>query len=221
MILMVVVMIGPPGCGKGTQSRLLTQQFNIPAFSTGDILRAQAASDDALGHEVRRTLDAGALVEDDLVNRVIAERLSGPECANGAILDGYPRTVAQAQYLDRLVNKLGLNPVEVLDFEIDQATLLSRVAARRYCPICGRIYNLVTQPPADFDFCDDDGMILIARRDDAADIIGERLRAFDCETAPVLKHYRGRLHRIEAVKPTEDVFADIDARLRCVQQLAS
>jgi adenylate kinase len=218
---MVVVMIGPPGSGKGTQSRLLTQLFNIPAFSTGDILRAEASAGGALGREVRQTLDAGALVNDDLVNRVVAERLSRPECSKGAILDGYPRTVAQAQYLDRLMHKLGLNPAEVLNFEIDENTLLSRVSARRYCPVCGRIYNLVTQPPADFDFCDDDGMILVARKDDESEIIRQRLRAFEHETAPVLKHYRGRLHRIQAIKSAEDVLAEIEARLRCAADLAS
>src|SRR4051812_1504590 len=129
---MVVVLIGPPGCGKGTQSRMLQQTLNIPAFSTGEILRSVANGGTSLGNEVRSVLESGALVNDDLVNRVIGERLASTECANGAILDGYPRTVAQAEYLDRLVKKLGMPQVAVYNFEIDGATVYSRLGARRH-----------------------------------------------------------------------------------------
>jgi adenylate kinase len=210
---MVVVLIGPPGCGKGTQSRLLTQLLDVPAFSTGEVLRVEASSGTALGNEVRQSLDAGALVNDELVNRVVANCLAREDFRQGAVLDGYPRTAAQADYLDRLLGKLSRPAAVALHFEIDRSTVLSRLAARRYCPICGRVYNLVTQPPADFDFCDDDGMVLVARKDDHPSVIGERLRTFDAQTAPVLRHYRGRLHRIDAVRRADDVLAEIASRL--------
>lgn len=210
---MVVVLIGPPGCGKGTQSRMLQQTLNVPAYSTGEILRAVANGGTSLGNEVRSVLERGALVDDEMVNRVIAERLASAECARGAILDGYPRTVAQAEYLDRLVKKLGLPPVAVYHFEIDGATVYSRLGARRHCPVCSRIYNVVSQPPADMDFCDDCGMVLVARTDDDPNVIGTRMRAFDAQTAPVLRHYRGRLHRIDASRSPEAVLSEIESRL--------
>lgn len=210
---MVVVLIGPPGSGKGTQSKLLKEAFHVPAFSTGDILRTVAASGTPLGNEVRTVLESGGLVEDELVNRVVAERLSAPECAQGAILDGYPRTVAQARFLDAWLGERSL-PLAVLNFEIDPVTVASRLGARRSCPVCGRVYNLITQPPAHDGFCDDDGMSLVARADDNAEVIVSRLNAFEVQTAPVLKHYQGRLHRIDATHGTpEMIFSEIEARL--------
>lgn len=206
-------MLGPPGCGKGTQGRLLTRLLDIPAYSTGDILREQGSLGTALGNEVRRVLNAGALVNDDLVNRTMTERLADAACSRGVILDGYPRTVAQAQHLDRLLKKKARQPAVVLHFEIDEATVLSRLTSRRYCPVCGRVYNLVSQPPADIDFCDDDGMILVARKDDDPAIVRERLRHYDQLTGPVIRHYRGRLHRIDATRGAQELLTEIESRL--------
>ena len=211
---MVVVLIGPPGSGKGTQSKLLAGFLNVPAFSTGEILRSVAVSGSSLGNELKAVLESGALVQDELVNRVVAERLASAECARGAILDGYPRTVVQAEYLDRLLRKMKRPPAAVLNFEIDPAAVFARLTARRGCPVCGRVYNLVTQPPAEDGFCDDDGMSLVARTDDDANVIRERMRAFDRQTAPVLNHYRGRLHRIDATRgDPQSVLAEIENRL--------
>ena len=119
-----------------------------------------------------------------------------------------------AEYLDRLVKKLNLPPVAVYHFEIDGATVYSRLGARRNCPVCGRIYNLVTQPPADLDFCDDDGMILVARKDDDPTVIRARMHTFNVQTAPVLRHYRSHLHRIDAARTPEIVLGEIESRLR-------
>ncbi len=210
---MVVVLIGPPGCGKGTQSALLKPLLNVPVLATGNILRQVAGSGTRLGNQVRDVLDAGALVDDELVNGVVAERLQSPECVNGAILDGYPRTVAQAETLDRLLEKLGLGEVVALNFEIDDITMFARLGARRYCPVCGRVYNLISQPPAELDFCDDDGMVLVTRSDDAPDVIRQRMRAYEAMTAPVLRHFRGRLNRVDATAPTQTVFTEITSRL--------
>lgn len=210
---MVVVLIGPPGCGKGTQSRMLQQLLSVPGYSTGDILRSVAASRTELGNEVRDVLDSGGLVNDELVNRVVAERLASPECAAGAILDGYPRTVGQAQYLDRLLKKLNMPAAAVLNFEVDDETVFARLGGRRFCPVCQRTYNVVTQPPADLDFCDDDGMILVARVDDNPAVIRQRMRAFHSQTEGVLRHYRGRLHRLDANRSPECVLNEIESRL--------
>jgi adenylate kinase len=210
---MVVVMIGPPGCGKGTQSRLLSQMTGIPAFSTGDILRAEVAAGTTLGNQVRAIMQSGGLANDDLVNRVVATRLASAECANGAILDGYPRTVAQAEYMDRLLKKLGMQPAAVVHFEIGDEAIFERLSARRHCPLCGRVYNLVSQPPAHMDYCDDDGMVLVARKDDAPEVVAHRLKAFDAQTSPVLRHYRGRVHRVDAARPALAVLAEIESRL--------
>ncbi len=211
---MVVVLIGPPGCGKGTQSRKLQSILRVPAYSTGEILRTVAEARTSLGDEVRAILTAGNLVHDDLVNRVIAERLASPDCSEGAILDGYPRTVAQAEYLDRLLKKLGRRQVEAVNFEIDEATIFSRLSARRSCPLCGRVYNLVSQPPAHTGFCDDDGMSLIERVDDTPEVVQTRFRAYEKMTEPVVRHYRGRLHRIDATREPEQVLSEIESRLR-------
>ena len=158
-------------------------------------------------------MESGALVDDATVNRVVAERLASPECRNGAILDGYPRTVDQAEFLDRLARKLRLPGLEVVNFEIDTATVVARLGARRSCPVCGRIYNLLSQPPAEYGYCDDDGMSLICRADDAPETIRRRMMTFEQQTAPVLRHYRGRLHRIDASRDTARVFAEIESRL--------
>lgn len=210
---MIVVLIGPPGCGKGTQSRLLAHALGVRAFSTGDILRHEAAAGTPLGNEVAAALESGELVSDELVNRVVAERLRAPECMQGAILDGYPRTQAQAAFLDRLLPELGMPPAAVLHFEIDEETVFARLAARRYCPVCGRVYNMVTQPPAEADFCDDDGMVVVARSDDDPGVSRERMKTYMALTAPVLQHYRGRLHRIDATRSSHRVLSEIETRL--------
>jgi adenylate kinase len=210
---MVVVLIGPPGCGKGTQGRMLQQLLNIPALSTGDILRAEAEAGTPLGKEVRAVVEAGALVNDDLVNRVVAGRLASPELSRGVVLDGYPRTVAQAQYLDRLLRKLGMPAATILNFEIDEATVFARLTTRRQCPLCGRVYNMVSQPPAHVDYCDDDGMVLISRSDDTPEVIRERMRAYAAQTAAVVRHYRGSIHRIDATRDPEGVLMEIETRL--------
>jgi len=210
---MVIVLIGPPGCGKGTQSRLLTQALNVPAYSTGEILRAEVGAGSELGKEIRGILHSGGLVSDDLVNRAVAQRLPLPECANGVVLDGYPRTLAQAEFLDHLLSNLKMPGVAALHFEIDEPTIFSRLSARRYCPVCGRTYNVVSQPPAHADFCDDDGMVLMSRKDDHPDVIRERMTAYESVTMPVLRRYRGRVHRIDASRPAEQVLAEIESRL--------
>jgi adenylate kinase len=212
--LRAILLIGPPGCGKGTQGRALSRLYNIPALSTGDILRSEVESGTPLGRRVRSMLDAGELVGDEAVNRMVAERLSKPECSAGFILDGYPRTVPQAEHLDTLLEQLRFAEPAVLHFDLDEAVVLNRLSGRRFCPICGRIYNLAYRPPVDHDFCDDDGMILVRRRDDAVEIVRDRLRAYAATTPAVLAYYRGRnVHRVDASRTPGEISADIAGRL--------
>jgi adenylate kinase len=206
----VVVLIGPPGCGKGTQGRLVAQEFGIPELSAGDMLRQEASLPTGLGRRIRTLLDAGELVDDAIMDAALARRLGGRDCANGFVLDGYPRTTAQARTLDSLLARAAMPTPVVLHFEISAAAIIERLSARRLCPVCGRIYNLLHQPPAEPDFCDDDGMILIRRSDDQPEIVVSRIRLYEELTSPLLAFYADRnLHRVDAGRSPAEVYADI------------
>lgn len=189
---MVLLLFGPPGSGKGTQSRLITNWLAIPAISTGEMLRAEMDAGTPLGEAARSIVTSGGLVGDDLVNEMLKYRISQPDCARGFLLDGYPRTLDQAQFLDRLVAERDLpNPV-ILHLDVPMDALLGRITSRRQCPACQRIYNLLHEPPRNADLCDDDGTPLITRKDDQDDVIRERIRTYDEQTRPVLAHYQHR-----------------------------
>ena len=189
---MVLLLFGPPGSGKGTQSRLIANWLGIPAISTGDMLRAEIQAGTALGQAAQSIMASGGLVGDDLVNRMLAERVSRPDCKNGFLLDGYPRTVAQAEYLDRLVLERRLDKPVILHLDVPLDALVGRLTSRRQCPVCKRIYNLLQQPPKTPGICDDDGTPLTTRKDDQEDVVKERIRTYDEMTRPVLAHYQDR-----------------------------
>lgn len=210
----VVVLIGPPGCGKGTQGRLISQEFGVPELSTGDMLREESSRPTEFGQRVRSLLDSGALVDDATIDAVLARRLGARDCAHGFVLDGYPRTIAQARALDRLLERCAMPRPVLLYFEIAVDALVGRLSARRLCPVCGRIYNLVHQPPAEMEFCDDDGMMLVQRTDDTPDVILARLRVYEELTSPLLNFYAGRnLHRVDAGRSPSEVYAQVRERL--------
>lgn len=210
----ILILIGPPGCGKGTQSRFLSGTLGIPSISTGEILRHAAAQDDDLGGTVRRIMEAGALVTDELVNQVVANRICDDDCAGGFILDGYPRTIEQARHLEQMLRDRRLPAAQVVIFDVQPDLLVRRLTARRYCPLCGRVYNLISAPPADEEFCDDDGMFLVKRADDEEDVIRERLLAYEGATAPLIRYYAGGpCHRIDAGADIETVAHQIQAAL--------
>ncbi len=202
----ILVLIGPPGCGKGTQSRFLTGALEIPSVSTGEILRHAAAQENELGRKIRALMESGALVTDGIVNQVVASRIAGEDCAKGFILDGYPRTVLQARRLEQMLRERGLPNAEAVIFDVHPETLISRLTARRYCPLCGRVYNLVSAPPCEEEFCDDDGMFLVKRADDEEEVIRERLLSYERATAPLVRYYGdGVCHRVDASGEIETV----------------
>lgn len=194
----VIVLLGAPGSGKGTQGALLARLLQVPVISTGDILRAECQAGTPLGKMVEARLHSGELVEDDLINSIVDSRISQADCAQGFLLDGFPRTAAQAQWLDRKLDECGVPLPTVLQITVPAKTLVARLTGRLQCTYCGRAYNSHFRPPAHEGFCDDDGMPLVRRADDKESIIRERLRVYDKAIAPLIQHYRDRsFHRID------------------------
>lgn len=211
---MTILLFGPPGCGKGTQSAFLSRLMGIPAISTGDMFRAEYAAGSPLGRQAFDILSKGGLVGDDIVNAMVAERLAKPDCANGFLLDGYPRTIPQAQFLKTFLEQRGLPAPEVLYFDVPEDVLVRRITARRQCPACGRIYSLDHQPPQRQGRCDLDGHELVRRPDDYEDVIRQRLRAYEQSTGPLLGYYAGpRLHRIDGSRSVEEIHRAIQQAL--------
>ncbi|MGE5724172.1 MAG: adenylate kinase [Acidobacteriota bacterium] len=212
-----IILLGPPGAGKGTQAKRIAKLYRIPQISTGDILRDNVERDTELGRKAKAAMSRGELVPDDLVNQMVGERLMQADCARGFILDGFPRTVVQAQWLDRFFagkifdsQKLCGPPV-VVQFDVDYNNLLHRLTGRRSCPTCGRIYNIHTQPSGVPDVCDLDGSKLVMRNDDRPEVIAERLRAYDLQTRPLAAYYRRRerLVHVNGDLDVEDVTRQI------------
>lgn len=206
-----IVLLGPPGAGKGTQARELSQELHLAHLSTGDILRANVARRSPLGTEARGYMDAGRLVPDALVLAMLRDRLGQPDAAAGFLLDGFPRTLAQAEALDRFV---ALDAV--ISFEIPSTMLKDRLTQRRTCPTCQTVYNISTLPPRRPGLCDKDGSPLITRPDDLPEAVATRLRVYEAETAPLLGYYRsrGRLRSIDASGTPEEVHRHLQRALR-------
>ena len=206
-----VILLGAPGAGKGTQAKVIAQQYGIPHISTGDILRENVARDTELGRKVKSVIGRGGLVSDDLVNGMVAERLARPDCGRGFVLDGFPRTVAQAEWLDgELGRRQGRAPI-VISVGVRYNQLLQRLTGRRTCPVDGKIYNIHFQPPKNEGVCDLYGTQLIQRVDDTEAVISERLRSYERQTLPLEDYYRkqGRLRRVQGELPVGQVMAEI------------
>jgi len=211
----VLLLFGPPGSGKGTQSRLITNWLGIPAISTGDMLRAEIQAGTKLGKSAQSIMAGGRLVGDDLVNKMLAHRVSEPDGRNGFLLDGYPRTVEQAEFLDRLLEERGLPKPVILHLDVPLDALLGRLTSRRQCPKCGTIYNLLHQPPRQAGVCDNDGCALVTRKDDTEEVVSERLRTYEAQTRPVLAHYQDRpgYHQIRGDRSPQYIFEVISGIL--------
>ena len=213
-----VVLLGPPGAGKGTQSKRIEQHYNIPQISTGDILRRNVKAGTPLGLAAREVMDRGQLVPDELVNPMVADRLREIDCRRGFILDGFPRTAVQAGWLDAFLeneffdksNGCNRLPI-VMRFDVDYNELLRRLTGRRTCPTCGRTYNVHLQPPKVDELCDVDGTKLIVREDDREEVIRERLQEYESQTRPVADYYqaKGRLMSVNGDLPVDQVTAQI------------
>lgn len=213
----VIVLLGAPGSGKGTQGALLARLLHVPVISTGDILRAECQAETPLGKAVEARLHAGELVEDELMNPVVATRISQPDCRGGFLLDGYPRTVTQAVWLDRQLDDRKMARPLVLQIAVPQRTLVARLTGRLQCTYCGRAYNVHFCPPAHEGFCDDDGMPLVRRADDKESVIRERLRLYEAAVAPLIQHYRtGMFHRIDGSGGPGMVLEGIESALGLV-----
>ncbi|MGA7887153.1 MAG: adenylate kinase [Acidobacteriaceae bacterium] len=209
-----ILLLGAPGVGKGTQAKELMAKWGIPQISTGDLLRYNRDHGTPLGLQVKEIMAAGKLVPDDLVNQMVAERLQKPDTAAGYILDGFPRTLNQAEWLDRHVaaGEQAL-PVIAVSIRVGYTELLRRITGRRSCPACGTIYNIYLQPPRVDEKCDLDGTPLVRRSDDTEEVFQERMRAYETQTAPVVDHYRarGRFEEVNGDQPVEKVAAEVMA----------
>jgi adenylate kinase len=211
-----VVLLGPPGAGKGTQSKRLMQRYEIPQVSTGDILRINVRSGNELGKAAEAVMAQGGLVPDKLVCDMVRERLLLPDCKRGYILDGFPRTAAQAGWLDALLEETFFDnprptramPI-VVRLDVDYNQLLLRITGRRSCPSCGRIYNVHFQPPKVEGVCDVEGAALVARDDDRLEVIKPRLEAYERQTRPVADYYERtrRLAFVNGDMPMDEVTA--------------
>jgi len=209
-----ILLLGAPGVGKGTQAKELMAKWGVPQISTGDLLRDHRARGTPLGLEARKLMDAGKLVPDDLVNQMVAERLRQPDTASGYILDGYPRTLGQAKWLDEHVGAdAAALPVIAVSIQVGYTELLRRITGRRNCPVCGTIYNIYLQPPKVDEKCDLDGAPLARRSDDTEEVFQERMRTYESQTAPVVEHYRalGRFAEVNGDQPVEAVAAAVVA----------
>jgi adenylate kinase len=209
-----ILLLGAPGAGKGTQAKDLAAKWGIPQISTGDLLRTNRDHGTPLGLKAKQVMDEGKLVPDDLVNAMVAERLKQPDTANGYILDGYPRTLGQAKWLDEHVGAdAKALPVIAVSIQVGYNELLRRITGRRICPVCGTIYNIYLQPPKVDEKCDQDGTPLVRRSDDTEEVFRERMRTYDSQTAPVVEHYReqGRFEAVDGSKPVNAVAAEVEA----------
>ena len=216
-----ILLLGAPGVGKGTQAKELMAAWGIPQISTGDLLRANVSQGTALGMLAKSVLDRGELVSDGMVNEMVANRLKAPDTTAGYILDGFPRTLGQADWLDAHLaasgNKL---PVVAVSIQVGYNQLLRRITGRRSCPVCKSIYNIYLQPPKVDELCDLDGTPLTRRSDDTEEVFEERMRAYGALTAPVVEHYRA-LGRFEEVDGEQSVSAVTEAVMKAVVRLRS
>lgn len=212
---MRVAFLGPPGAGKGTQARQLAREWAVPHIATGDMLREAVAAATPLGREAKRYMDQGALVPDEVIVGAIAERLARPDAAAGFILDGFPRTIAQAEALDRLLKDVGQTLERVVFFDVPDPELVRRLTGRRVCRRCGTTFHLASAPPQRPGTCDACGGEIYQREDDSEATVRNRLDVYARQTAPLLDHYRGR-GLITTVAGAGDIGAIRDAVRRAV-----
>lgn len=210
-----VLLLGAPGVGKGTQAQILVEQWKIPQISTGDIIRANIKEGTEIGKKFQELVGNGHLVPDEVVNAMVADRLGKPDCVKGYILDGFPRTLPQASWLDaHLVTSAAL-PVVAVSIEVGYTQLLGRITGRRTCPVCHTIYNIYSSPPKVEWKCDVEGAVLEQRADDTEEKFAERMKVFDAQTAPVIEHYRtlGRFEVVDGDREIDVVTGEIVAAL--------
>lgn len=210
-----VVLLGPPGAGKGTQAKLLQDEFGAVQISTGDILRKAVAEQTPLGKEAAGYINRGALVPDDVIVNLVAERLKEKDCERGFILDGFPRTIPQAERLDEILKRMGLSLNCVLSVQVPREVIIERLAGRRTCKSCGALCHVVFDPPRKSGICDRCGGELFQRDDDREETIANRLNVYEAQTAPLVDYYRkqGLLRDIDGVGEIAEIRARVTQAL--------
>ena len=207
----IIVLIGAPGAGKGTQARLLQERKGIPQISTGDMFREMKALDTPLAREVQEIMASGKLISDDITYRIVRERTSKPDTAGTYVLDGYPRTAVQAGQLEELAKEQG-KEIKAIEVDVPGDELFKRLTGRRSCPVCGEIYNIYSKPPKTDGFCDfHSDAVLVHRADDNEDSVKTRLETYEANTRPLLDYYEksGRLAKIDGTGEVEDIYNEL------------
>jgi adenylate kinase len=211
-----LILFGPPGAGKGTQGALLAERYGLLRLSTGDVLREAVRQGTAMGLEARRYMDAGELVPDDVILGIVRDYLAGEAAGRGVIFDGFPRTIPQAEGLDRLLADLGRPLEAVIVLDVDDEQLVRRLSGRRSCPACGTLFNVYFSPPTMEGRCDRCGAELVQRPDDDAGTIRRRLQVYQEQTFPLIAHYEGTgatVRRLDGDRSVEDVQAELQGML--------
>ncbi len=208
---MKIIMLGAPGAGKGTQAKQIAEKYTIPHISTGDIFRANIKAETELGKKAKKYMDEGLLVPDELVMDLVVDRLQQADCEKGYVLDGFPRTIVQAEGLDKELAKLGQKMDYAIDVEVPDENIVNRMSGRRACVGCGATYHIQYAAPAKEGICDKCGGELILRQDDAPETVKKRLGVYHDQTQPLITYYdqEGILVKVDGTKDIEDVFADI------------
>lgn len=208
---MNLILFGPPGAGKGTQAKFIVDSFGIPQISTGDMLRAAVKDQTPLGLVAKQIMESGGLVSDEVVLGIVRERLANPDCSNGFILDGFPRTIPQADALDGILKSLGRHIDHVISLDVDFSEIVQRLSGRRACSACGKGYHVLYDPPAVQGVCDACGASLIQRDDDKEDTVKNRLSVYEQQTSPLKAYYEtaGVLRHIDGSGSIQDIQAHI------------
>ncbi len=213
---MNLILLGPPGAGKGTQAKKIVEKYGIPHIATGDILRDAVAKGTELGKKAKEYMDRGELVPDDIVIGIVKERLQQPDCEKGFLLDGFPRTLKQAEALDEMLKELGKKIDAVIYIDVPEEEIVKRIVNRRTCRKCGAVYHLIYAPPKEPNKCDKCGGELYQRDDDKEETVRQRFRVYMENTAPLIEYYekKGLLYRVDGTKSIDEVFAQIEEILK-------
>jgi adenylate kinase len=210
-----LILLGPPGAGKGTQAARLTEDFHLPYIATGDMLRGAVKDGTPLGKQAKEYMDRGDLVPDDVIIRMILDCMESPDCADGLLLDGYPRNVEQAEALEKAMKGKGRGVTATILIDVPDEEVVKRISGRRLCQKSGHVYNVFSDPPKHDDVCDQDGSRLVQREDDAEDVVRKRLSVYHEQTAPLISYYetRGVLKRFDGLRSPTEVHDHIRATI--------
>ena len=206
---MRVILLGPPGCGKGTQAEIICKNFEIPHISTGDILRGNVKRGTEIGSRAKSFMDSGSLVPDEIIIGMIKDRFSEDDCKNGFLLDGFPRTIAQAEALDKLLKKMKIHLDYIINIDVPDENIINRISKRLSCSNCGDVYNLMFKKPKKEMVCDSCGFMLHQRDDDKEEVIRNRLEVYRKQTAPLIQYYNKKIMNVDGEQSINEVTKDI------------